>query len=62
MDTIFNYQSVADEFGIPDSIVKKTVEEIGKEIPNDDMMMELHVLRALKFYANEHNLLINNEN
>ena len=28
MDTIFNYQSVADEFGIPDSIVKKIEEEM----------------------------------
>ena len=62
MYTIFNYQSVADEFGIPQSIVNKIVEEIRKEIPNDDMIMELHILRALKFYANKHNLLINNEN
>ena len=54
MDTIFNYQSVADKFGISDNIVKKIVEEIRKEIPNDNMIMELHVLRALKSYANKH--------
>ena len=54
MDTIFNYQSVADKFGISDNIVKKIVEETRKEIPNDNLIMELHVLRALKSYANKH--------
>ena len=54
MDPIFNYQSVADKFGISDNIVKKIVEETRKEIPNDNLIMELHVLRALKSYANKH--------
>jgi len=50
MGTIFNYQSVADEFGISDNIVRKIEEETRKEIPNDNMIMELHILRALKSY------------
>ena len=54
MDAIFNYQLIADKFGIPDNIVKKIVEETRKEIPNDNMIMELHILRALKAYANKH--------
>ena len=54
MDTIFNYQSVADKFEIPDNIVKKIVKEVKEEIPNDNMIMELHILRALKSYANKH--------
>jgi hypothetical protein len=58
MGTMFNYQSVADKFGISDNIVKKIVEEIRKEIPNDNMIMELHVLRALKSYANKHKLAL----
>jgi len=53
MDIIFNYQSVAEKFGIPDNIVKKIVKEIKKEIPDDNMIMELHILRALKYYANK---------
>jgi hypothetical protein len=58
MDTIFNYQSVAEKFNIPDNIVKKIVKEVREEIPNDNMIMELHVLRALKAYANEHKFAI----
>ena len=59
VDTIFfNYQSVADKFGIPDNVVKKIVKEVRKEIPNDNMIMELHVLRALKSYANKHKFII----
>ena len=54
MDVIFNYQSVADKFKIPADIVENIVNEIREEIPNDDMIMELHVLRALKSYANKH--------
>jgi hypothetical protein len=58
MDTIFNYQSVADKFKIPDNIVKKIVKEIREEIPNDNMIMELHVLRALKSYVNKHKFTV----
>jgi hypothetical protein len=58
MDTIFNYQSVANKFGIPDNIVKEIVKEIRKEIPNDNMIMELHILRALKSYANKHKFAV----
>ena len=56
MDTIFDYQSIAVKFGISDNIVKKIEEEVKKEIPDDNMIMELHVLRALKSYANKHKL------
>ena len=59
MNTMFNYQSVADKFGIPDSIVSRIVKEVRQEIPNDAMIMELHALRALNFYAKKHNLRIN---
>ena len=58
MDTLFNYQSVADKFEIPDNIVKKIVKEIREEIPNDNMIMELHILRALKSYANNHKFAV----
>jgi hypothetical protein len=58
MNTIFNYQSVAEKFEIPDIIVKKIVKEIKNEIPNDDMIMELHILRALKSYANKHKFTV----
>ena len=56
MNTIFDYQSVADKFGISAAIVKKVEKEVKKEIPNDNMIMELHIMRALKSYANKHKL------
>jgi len=58
MNTIFDYQSVADKFGISDNIVKKVEKEVRKEIPNDNMIMELHILRALKSYANTHKFAV----
>ena len=58
MNAMFNYQSVADKFEIPDNIVKKIVKETEKEIPNDNMIMELHILRALKSYANKHKFAV----
>ena len=58
MDTIFNYQSIADKFKIPDHIVKQIVKEIREEIPNDNMTMELHIVRALKSYVNKHKFAV----
>ena len=42
----FDYQSVAREAKIPDQKLRKLVDLIGKESPNDPMMAELHALRA----------------
>ena len=47
MNAIFDYSSMATEFKISESIVRKIEKE---EIPNDSMIMELHVLRTLKAY------------
>jgi len=54
MSTIFDYSSMAKEFKIPEKIVRKIEKEVKREIPNDNMIMELHVLRALKAYANKY--------
>jgi len=54
MNTIFDYSSMAMKFNISESIVRKIEREVKKEIPNDSMIMELHVLRALKAYLNKH--------
>ena len=50
METLkyFDYQKVAGEIGIPDVLMKQIEKEIKKEFPNDRMMYELHVLRALR--------------
>ena len=50
METLkyFDYQKVAGETGIPDALVRQIEKEVKKEFPNDRMMYELHVLRALR--------------
>lgn len=44
----FDYQRVAREIGMPETILKKLEREVEKEFPTDKMMYELHVLRAVK--------------
>ena len=44
----FDYQKVAKEMKVPDSILKKIEKEVKEEFPEDKMMYELHVLRALR--------------
>jgi hypothetical protein len=59
---IFDYTSMAKEFKIPESVIKKIEKEVKKEIPDDNMMMELHVLRALKAYMQKYQTPVENEN
>ncbi len=42
----FDYESVAREAGLTDDQLAAVKEAVRQEFPNDDMMWELHVLRA----------------
>jgi len=44
----FDYQKVAKEMNVPEATLKKIEKEVKLEFPNDKMMYELHVLRALR--------------
>ena len=44
----FDYYKVAEEMAIPQDIVMKVENDVKNEFPDDKMMYELHVLRALK--------------
>ena len=50
----FNYPKVAKEMKVPAAVIKRIEKEVKKEFPNDKMMYELHVLRAMrsKFWQN----------
>lgn len=50
----FDYQSVARDAKIPDQALRKLVELIGKEFPNDQIMAELHALRACQAIHDGH--------
>ena len=51
----FNYPKVAKEMKVPAALIKRIEKEVKKEFPNDKMMYELHVLRAMrsKFWKNK---------
>lgn len=42
----FDFEAVAKQAGISDEDVSKIVEVVRVEFPQDDMMRELHILRA----------------
>jgi hypothetical protein len=44
----FDYRRVAKEMRVPEAILKRIEKEVKKEFPSDQMMYELHVLRAVK--------------
>jgi hypothetical protein len=48
---IFDYKSVAKDMQIPLETVLRLEKEVQNEFPNDPMLMELHILRALKSYS-----------
>ena len=52
---IFDFENLAQELNIDTSILEKFIDEAKKEFPEDDMLMELHVIRALK-KVNKENL------
>jgi len=42
----FDYEQTAREAGIPEQDLAAIVQAMRREFPDDDMMWELHVLRA----------------
>ena len=45
---IFDIENLATEWNVDSRILKKLVKEAREEFPNDEMMVELHVVRALR--------------
>ena len=51
-NAIFDYRSLGKELAVPDEIIHKFEQEACDEFPFDNMMMEIHILRAIKAYTN----------
>ncbi len=47
-EKIFDIESLADKWKVDPSLLDKFIKEAREEFPNDEMMVELHVLRALR--------------
>ena len=50
-NSLFDYSSLAEEMDIPAEIIQLFEKEACEEFPNDKMLMEIHVLRAVKAYV-----------
>jgi hypothetical protein len=48
---MFDYKSISEELAIPSKIVEQFEKEAHSEFPFDNMLMEIHTLRAIKEYA-----------
>ena len=48
---VFDYHSFGENLNIPIEIIQEFEEEARNEFPFDKMLMEIHVLRAVKSYA-----------
>jgi len=54
-DLMFNYHSFGENLAVPAEIVQEFEKEARNEFPLDNMLMEIHVLRAIKYYAKTQN-------
>jgi len=59
---MFDYHSIGENLEIPIEIVKNFEKEAQNEFPFDNMLMEIHVLRAIKAYAKANNRMAILEN
>ena len=50
VDYSFDYKSFAEKFDIDEKTLDRIIEEAYKEFPDDEMMAELHVIRAIRAY------------
>jgi len=48
---IFDYRLQGEKLAVPAEIIQKLEKEAHVEFPSDKMLMEIHVLRAVKAYA-----------
>jgi len=48
---MFDYNKLIEQYEINTDIAEQIITEIKEEFSDDEMMMELHIIRALKSYA-----------
>ncbi len=48
---MFDYRSLGEDLAVPSEVVRQFEREASSEFPSDNMLMEIHILRAVKTYA-----------
>jgi hypothetical protein len=59
---MFDYRVLGEDLSVPAEILHKFEEEASNEFPFDKMLMEIHVLRAVKAYAKINERMVAVEN
>jgi len=59
---MFDYRSLGEELNVPIEIIEKFEKEAHDEFPFDDMLTEIHILRAIKAYSKVNTRMILVEN
>jgi hypothetical protein len=59
---MFDYQTLGKSLAVPTWVVQEFEQEARDEFLSDNMLMEIHVLRAIKSYAKINNLVASIEN
>lgn len=49
INRMFDYEALSREYNIAKDTLDLLVKEAQQEFPNDEMMIELHVIRALRW-------------
>ena len=59
---MFDYQSCGKSLAVPTEVIQKFEKEAHDEFPFDNMLMEIHMLRAVKAYAKTSTHVVTVEN
>jgi len=59
---MFDYWSLGEELAVPSEVIQQFEQEAHDEFPFDNMLMEIHVLRAVKAYAKSEKQMVSVEN
>lgn len=49
MDRMFDYEALAKEYNIGQEALLQLEKEVRQDFPDDEMMFELHMIRALEW-------------
>ena len=53
MGYMFDVERIANESGLLNEVIERIKEEVRKEFPKDEMMYELHLMRAIESEKNK---------
>jgi len=54
INMVFDYIKLSRECNVDSAKLDNIIKEAKAEFTNDEMMMELHIIRAIRFYNTKH--------